>query len=97
MELIIILLLGGILLGLEIFTHFRRHKAYKELTDLAGSATIAIARLEKGNRYILSLPETLSDSEFTEAVVVMKKSLDLKNSTIHIVIVQGNVTVGEFT
>lgn len=97
MELLAILLLGGILIGLEIFTHFRRRQVYKEITDLASSTIIAVARLEEGKRYILSLPETLSDSEFTEAVVVMKKSLDLENSNIHIVIVQGNVTLVEFS
>ncbi len=97
MELLAILLVGTLLLGLEIWLHFRRIQTYDYLTTLAGSMGTAIATLDEGKRYIVSLPDTLSDSEFEDAVAVMGKSLDLKNSNIHLVIVQGNVTLVEFS
>ncbi len=98
MELLTILLLGGILLGLEIWLHFRRIRTYNKLTtDIVNSLGPSIAKLDPDSRYILSLPETLTESEFEEAVGAMRSSLDLENSNIHIVIVHGNVTVVEFS
>lgn len=97
MELLTILLLGTLLIGFEIFFHFRRVQTYKDLTNLTDSVGIAVARLKEGKKYIISLSDTLSDEEFEDAVEVMRKSLDLENSNIHIVIVQGNVTLVEFS
>ena len=97
MELLAILLFGTILLGLETYLHVRRVRRYGEIVrDLARSFGPTIATLSPDNRYILSLPESLSDSEFASAVVAMRESLDLRNSNIHIVIVHGNVTMVEF-
>ncbi len=97
MELLAILLFGTILLGLEIYLHVQRVRRYSEIVrDLARSFGPTIATLSPDNRYILSLPESLSDSEFESAVVAMRESLDLRNSNIHIVIVHGNVTMVEF-
>ena len=97
MELLAILLLGGILLGLEIWLHFRRIRTYNNLTrKIVSSLGPSIATLDPDNRYILSLPESLSDQEFEAAVKAMRGSLDLENSNIHIVIVHGNVTMVEF-
>jgi hypothetical protein len=97
MELLAIILIGAILLGIETWLHFRRVQTYKNLTDQAEAASIAIAQLEEGKKYIVSIPETLSDSEFEEAVAVMDRNLDLMGSNIHLVIVQGNVTLVEFS
>ncbi len=98
MELLAILLLGGILLGLEIWLHVRRVRTYARLTtDIVGALGPTIAKLDPDSRYVLSLPETLTEEEFEDAVGAMRSSLDLENSNIHIVIVHGNVTMVEFS
>ncbi len=98
MELLTILLLGSILLGLEIWLHVRRVRTYARLTtDIVGALGPAIAKLDPDSRYILSLPETLTEGEFEDAVEAMRSSLDLENSNVHIVIVHGNVTMVEFS
>ncbi len=98
MELLAILLLGGTLLGLEIWLHVRRIRTYDRLTtDIVGSLGPSIAKLDPDSRYVLSLPETLTEKEFEEAVKAMRDSLDLENSNTHIVIVHGNVTMVEFS
>ncbi len=98
MELLAILLVGTILLGLETYLHVRRVQTYARLTtDIVGALGPSIAKLDPDSRYILSLPETLTDEEFEESVEMMKKHLALENSNIHIVIVQGNVTMVEFS
>ncbi len=98
MELLAILLVGTLLLGLETYLHVRRVRTYARLTtDIVGALGPAIAKLDPECRYVLSLPGTLTDEEFEDAVEMMKKHLDLENSNIHIVIVQGNVTMVEFS
>lgn len=98
MELLAILLLGSTLLGLEIWLHIRRVRTYRSITEsIVNSLGPSIAKLDPDSRYILSLPETLTESEFAEAVKAMRDSLDLENSNTHIVIVHGNVTMVEFS
>ncbi len=98
MELFVILLISAVLLGLEIWLHFRRIRTYNDLTkEIVSSFGPIIATLSPDNRYILSLPESLTEGEFEEAVGAMRNSLDLDNSNIHIVIVHGNVTMVEFS
>jgi hypothetical protein len=98
MELLAILLLGGILLGTEVWLHVRRQRVYAQLTsDIVSSLGPSIATLDPDNRYILSLPDSLTEGEFDAAVEAMRKSLGLENANIHIVIVHGNVTMVEFS
>lgn len=98
MELLMILLLGTLLLGLEIWLHFRRIQTYNSLTkEIVNSLGPSIAKLSPDSRYILSLPESLSDQEFEEAVGAMRDNLSLENANTHIVIVHGNVTMVEFS
>ncbi len=98
MELLAILLFGTTLLGLETYLYVRRvRKDSETVQEIVRAFGPTIATLSPGNRYILSLPDSLTEGEFATAVEAMRESLDLKNSNIHIVIVHGNVTMVEFS
>lgn len=53
--------------------------------------------LKPGNRYILSFPFEIPDEKFDQIVSKISNSLDLENSNTHVVIVQGQVTMIEFS
>jgi hypothetical protein len=53
--------------------------------------------LKPENRYIISFPFEISDEDFDEVVEKISNSLDLENSDTHVVIVQGQVTMIEFS
>ena len=52
-----------------------------------------IIELKAGNRYIISFPFDVTEEELTGIIT----TLDLENSETHVVLVEGTVTVLEFS
>lgn len=57
----------------------------------------SIKTLEPGNRYIITLPASMTDKEFDEAFEIMNSHLDLQNSNTYVVIMHGDIRIVEFS
>lgn len=57
----------------------------------------SIKTLEPGNRYIITLPSSMTDAEFDAAFNALNNHLDLKNSNTHVVIMHGDIRIVEFS
>lgn len=85
-------------LGLALLLSLYIRKSVKQLqTYLLVSLSDRIKTLDPNKRYIISLPSSMSDTEFDEAFEVMKSHLDLESSNTHIVIMHGDVRMVEFS
>ena len=92
----IIITIGA--LGLALLLSLYVRKSVQQLqTYLLVSLSDRIKTLDPNKRYIISLPSTMSDTEFDEAFEVMKSHLDLESSNTHIVIMHGDVRMVEFS
>ncbi len=76
---------------------FSRRATELHTEQLAEALAQNLLHLDPNNRYILSFPFDISDADFDELVEKMRQTLDLENSNTHIVIVQGKVTMVEFS
>lgn len=57
----------------------------------------SIKTLEPGNRYIITLPSSMTDAEFDAAFDALNDHLDLKNSNTYVVVLHGNIKIVEFS
>lgn len=57
----------------------------------------SIKVLEPGNRYIITLPASMTDNEFDEAFEIMNGHLDLQNANTYVVIMHGDIRIVEFS
>lgn len=74
---------------------------YRSLVRLKASIPETLAEgiktLESGNRYIITLPASMTDKEFDEAFEIMNSHLDLQNSNTYVVIMHGDIRIVEFS
>ena len=57
----------------------------------------SIKILEPGNRYIITLPASMTDDEFNDAFEVINSHLNLENSDTYVVIMHGDIRIVEFS
>jgi len=74
---------------------------YRELFRLKQSIPETLAEtiktLTPGNRYIITLPSSMTDAEFDTAFDELNKHLDLANSNTYVVIMHGDIKIVEFS
>lgn len=74
------------------------YRRFRSVPHLLGQyAAQTIKTLDPKKRYIISLPSSMSDSEFDEAFGVIEEHLDLTSSDTHIIIMHGDVSMVEFS
>jgi hypothetical protein len=103
--LLFLTIFAGVILGTVYFLIERAKNAQADLVERVQKIQteqlgIAIAKnlvqLKPENRYILSFPFDISDTEFDQLIESITATLDLENSNTHVVIVQGRVNMIEF-
>jgi hypothetical protein len=57
----------------------------------------SIKTLTPGNRYIITLPSSMTEQEFNAAFDALNEHLDLTNSDTHVVIMHGDIRIVEFS
>lgn len=74
---------------------YRRFRSVPHLLGQYASQTIKT--LDPTKRYIISLPSSMSDSDFDEAFGVIEEHLGLQSSETHIIIMHGDISMVEFS
>jgi len=94
----IALYISLIALGFGSILFYKQRKFEQEIMAVFGKAiALNIAELDPKKRYIISLPQEMSNEEIETAFKIMKDHLDLENSDTHVVLMQGNVRIVEFS
>ena len=57
----------------------------------------SIKTLIPGNRYIITLPSSMTEKEFDDAFKVLNDHLDLENSNTYVVVMHGDIKIVEFS
>ena len=74
------------------------YRRFRDMPRLLGQyAAQTVKTLDPTKRYIISLPSSMSDSDFDTAFSVIEEHLNLQNSETYIIIMHGDVSMVEFS
>jgi hypothetical protein len=86
-------ILSAIACGFAIYSYTMIRKL-KQVIPKTLAETI---KLVPGNRYIITLPSSMTEQEFNAAFDALNKHLDLTNSDTYVVIMHGDIRIVEFS
>ncbi len=95
METVVVAYVISVIACLVAFNNYR--SLVKIKSSIPEILAEGIKTLEPGNRYILTLPSSMTDAEFDEAFDALNKHLDLQNSNTYVVIMHGDIKIVEFS
>jgi len=86
--------LTAIACGFTIYSYNIVRKLKQSIPETLAES---IKTLTPGNRYIITLPSSMTDQEFNDAFDALTKHLDLANSNTYVVIMHGDIKIVEFS
>ena len=95
MEIIVIFYIFSVISCLVAFNDYRLLVRLR--ASIPETLAEGIKTLEPGNRYIITLPSSMTSTEFDVAFDELNDHLDLKNSNTYVVIMHGDIKIVEFS
>lgn len=86
--------LTAIACGFTIYSYTMVRKLKQSIPKTLAES---IKTLTPGNRYIITLPASMTSAEFDEAFDELNDHLDLANSNTYVVIMHGDIRIVEFS
>lgn len=93
-----VLLIAYIIVTITCLLALFNYKAIRRLKKLIPEIlSESVKTLDPGNRYIITLPASMTDEEFDVAFKVLNDHLSLETSNTYVVIMHGDIKIVEFS